>query len=54
MTELQGRISTLNLIAKSAEDNSNKLAGLGRDVLTTLWNRNDTIKTKFSEEQQHI
>ena len=52
INELQGRINTLNLIVKTA-GNANKLAGLDRDVLTQLWDRNDTIKTSFSVDQQN-
>ena len=53
LTELQGRISTLNLIEKTSV-NTDKLAGLDRDVLTSLWDRNDNIKTKFSVDQQTL
>ena len=42
----------MNLIVKTA-GNANKLAGLDRDVLTQLWDRNDTIKTSFSVDQQN-
>ena len=42
----------MNLIVKTA-GNTNKLAGLDRDVLTQLWDRNDTIKSSFSVDQQN-
>ena len=52
MVKLNARIQALTLVAKSAEDQSTKFAGMDRDALSGLWSKNEKIKDNFSEEQR--